>query len=105
MSACPAHFFDSIYRHPASFAIATSCDRRLEIRNESVMAKKSKPREWTKGDIRALKALARQKLPASKAPATYVVLGKRDGVSILRPKAKPTHFTSKEIRKAIAQSN
>jgi len=74
------------------------------------MAKKSKRREWTKGDIRELKALARQKLPASKAlankaPATYVVIGKRDGVSILRPKAKPTHFTSKEIRKAIAQSD
>jgi hypothetical protein len=74
------------------------------------MAKKSHHREWTKGDIRELKALARQKVPASKVsatktPATYVVIGKRGGVSILRPKAKPTHFTSKEIRKAIAQSD
>jgi hypothetical protein len=69
------------------------------------MAKKSKRREWTKGDIRELKAMARQKSPGSKAPGTYVVMGERDGISILRPKAKPTHFTSKEIRKAIAQTD
>jgi hypothetical protein len=30
------------------------------------MAKKSKRREWTKGDIRELKALAKQKTPAGK---------------------------------------
>ena len=30
------------------------------------MAKKSKRREWTKDDIRELKALARQKTPARK---------------------------------------
>ena len=73
------------------------------------MAKKSKRREGTKEDIRELKALAVVKLKAlavaNKAPATYVVIGKRHGVSILRPKAKPTHFTSKEIRKAITQSD
>ena len=61
------------------------------------MAKKTKGRAWTKGDIRELKAPAKSRTP-------YQVVGKRDGVSILRPKAKPTHFTSKEIRKAIAQS-
>jgi hypothetical protein len=30
------------------------------------MAKKSKRREWTKGDIRELKAMAKQKTPAGK---------------------------------------
>jgi hypothetical protein len=65
------------------------------------MIRKSKLRERAKGDIRDLKAAAR----ASKPLEGYVVLGKRDGISILRPKTKPTHFTSKEIRKAIAQSD
>ena len=62
------------------------------------MAKKAKRRVWTKEDVRELKALA-------KSRPSYEVIGKRDGVSILRPKARPTHFTSKEIRKAIAQSD
>jgi hypothetical protein len=32
-----------------------------------------------------------------------LVLGERGGVSILRPNAKPKHFSAKELRKAIAE--
>ena len=37
-----------------------------------------------------------------KSAQTYEVVGTTsDGVKVLRPKAKPTHFTTQEIRKAI----
>jgi hypothetical protein len=70
---------------------------RTEIRNEGVMAKKAKRRQWTKGDIRELKALARQKLPASKAlankgSATYEVIGKRQGHPASEGEADAFHY-------------
>ena len=40
----------------------------------------------------------------TKAPAPYKAAGKlSDGVTILSPKTKPTHFTSKEIKATIEQ--
>ncbi|MGP0090198.1 MAG: hypothetical protein ACLPKB_09610 [Xanthobacteraceae bacterium] len=54
------------------------------------MAKKtSKRREWTKDDIRELKAPARQKSPAGK-------VGR-----ILKPKKGPTSVSLSEIRRAV----
>jgi hypothetical protein len=41
---------------------------RTEV--ESLMAKKSKRRAWTKEDVRVLKTLARQKTPAKKIART-----------------------------------
>lgn len=39
-----------------------------------------------------------------KSARGYQVVGTtRDGVKILRPKAKPKHFTSKQIRKTISE--
>ncbi len=38
----------------------------------------------------------------AKSPSDYSYVGTTgDGVKIIRPKLKATHFTSKEIRKAI----
>jgi hypothetical protein len=36
-------------------------------------------------------------------PASQIVGKTRDGVVILRPKARPKHFTSEEIRDAIRE--
>jgi hypothetical protein len=44
------------------------------------------------------------KFGVSKSSPRYDIVGRtRDGVSILRPKVKPKHFTSKQIRKAIIE--
>jgi hypothetical protein len=44
-----------------------------------------------------------QKKGTKKMPK-YRILGRTsDGVSIIRPKMKSTHFTSKQIRKAILE--
>jgi hypothetical protein len=54
-------------------------------------ASKSKMTKQTKSRIARAKA----------APVYKVVGTTSDGVKILRGKTKPTHFTSKEIRKTI----
>jgi hypothetical protein len=44
----------------------------------------------------------RRKTRSTKNPAAYQVVGTTsDGVKILRAKAKPKHFTSKQIRATI----
>jgi hypothetical protein len=42
--------------------------------------------------------------PSASRHGAYRVVGEaRDGVKILAPKTKPTHFTAKEIRSTIAK--
>jgi hypothetical protein len=43
--------------------------------------------------------------PRPKTPRGYVVLGiTRDGVAILKPRFKATHFTDEELREAILKA-
>jgi len=49
---------------------------------------------WTRG----------VKFRAGKSGRRYDIVGRTsDGVSVLRPKVKPKHFTSKQIREAIME--
>jgi len=52
-----------------------------------------------------MEKLTQRTLSAGKktAPGSQIVGKTRDGVVILRPKARPKHFTSEEIREAIRQ--
>jgi hypothetical protein len=64
-------------------------------------------REW-KGHIRSMtkRSASSTVTKSAKAPASgsYKLAGKlSDGVTILLPKTKPTHFTSKEIKATIEQ--
>jgi hypothetical protein len=58
------------------------------------MAKKSKGREWTKEDVRELKALARRKTPVPKIARAF----KR---TLAKPQKGPTSVSLSEIRKAV----
>jgi hypothetical protein len=50
-------------------------------------------------------AMAKATKPAKTSRSgTYKVAGRtRDGVSILAPKTKPTHFTAREMRSTISE--
>ena len=54
------------------------------------MAKKAKRREWTKSDVRELKTMARNKVPAPKIAR-----------ALKRPEKGPTSVTLSEIRRAV----
>ncbi len=48
------------------------------------------------------KAKKRSRAASARSTAAYQIVGiTSDGVKILQGKTKPTHFTSKEIRKTI----
>jgi hypothetical protein len=70
-------------------------------------AMKTKAATSTKRTALARKAARKvaKGLPAKlrHRPAYQVVAKTYDGVSILRPKTRPKHFTSKQIRKAIIE--
>jgi hypothetical protein len=73
----------------------------------NMAAMKTKAAKSTKRTVLARKAARKvaKRLPAKLGhrPAYQVVAKTYDGVSILRPKTRPKHFTSKQIRKAIIE--
>ena len=73
----------------------------------NMAAMKTKAAKSTKRTALARKAARKvaKGLPAKLGhrPAYQVVAKTYDGVSILRPKTRPKHFTSKQIRKAIIE--
>jgi hypothetical protein len=59
------------------------------------MAKKaSKRREWTKSDVRELKAIARRKTAVPKAGVAF-------NLTLAKPKKGPTSVSLSDIRRAV----
>jgi hypothetical protein len=58
--------------------------------------------DQTRGRI-MVTAVKQVRKKARKAPKYQVVATMSDGVKILRAKAKPTHFTAREIRATIRE--
>jgi len=53
---------------------------------------------------KAARSKARRNVKAARRIDGYVVLGKtKEGLDILKPRFKATHFTTKELRAAIAK--